>query len=326
MQKIVVTGALGHIGSRLIRTLPEVFPGSEILLIDNLLTQRYTSLFNLPAGAKFRFVEADILEADMERLFENADAVIHLAAITNAAASVDRPEEVENVNFRGTELVARACCRTGSSLLSLSTTSVYGVQEGVVDENCRDEDLAPQSPYAESKLKAEKLLAGLGDEEGLNFAVCRFGTIFGISRGMRFHTAVNKFVWQACTGQPITVWRTALHQKRPYLDLGDATRAIAFFLKKNLFDRQIYNVVTINATVNDIVEAIGKHVPRIEIKYVDSAIMNQLSYTVSGAKLAGKGFTVSGDLDTGIAESVAILNALNPEVSPQTDAGNRDKI
>jgi len=326
MQKIIITGALGHIGSRLIRTLPDVFGGSEILLVDNLLTQRYASLFDLPGGAKFRFIEADILEADLDGLFDGADAVIHLAAITDAARSFDRPEEVESVNFQGTELVARACCRTGSPLLSLSTTSVYGVQEGVVDEDCIDEDLKPQSPYAQSKLKAEKLLAGLGADEGLNFVTCRFGTIFGISRGMRFHTAVNKFVWQACTGRPITVWRTALHQKRPYLDLGDAARAIAFFLKKNLFDRQIYNVVTVNATVNDIVEAIRKHIGGLEIEYVDSAIMNQLSYTVSGAKVADKGFEISGDLDSGIAESVEILKALNPEVAPEPDSGSRSKI
>ena len=48
--KIVVTGALGHIGSRLIRELPTMFPEAEIVLIDNLSTQRYCSLFNLPAS------------------------------------------------------------------------------------------------------------------------------------------------------------------------------------------------------------------------------------------------------------------------------------
>ena len=46
--KIVVTGALGHIGSKLIRELSTSFEDFEIHMIDNLLTQRYTSLFNLP--------------------------------------------------------------------------------------------------------------------------------------------------------------------------------------------------------------------------------------------------------------------------------------
>lgn len=44
--KILVTGALGHIGSRLIRDLPKHFPGCEVVMVDNMITQRYCSLFN----------------------------------------------------------------------------------------------------------------------------------------------------------------------------------------------------------------------------------------------------------------------------------------
>ena len=55
--RIVVTGALGHIGSRLIRDLPKTFPDAEIALIDNLLTQRYSSLFDLPSEGRYQFVE-----------------------------------------------------------------------------------------------------------------------------------------------------------------------------------------------------------------------------------------------------------------------------
>src|SRR6201999_1435543 len=99
---------------------------------------------------------------------------------------------------------------------------------------------------------------------------CRFGTIFGTSVGMRFHTAVNKFCWQAVMGQPLTVWRTAYNQRRAYLDLSDAVRAIAFFIEKNLFDGRIYNVVTTNSTVGDVVEAIRIHVPKVQIEYVDT--------------------------------------------------------
>ncbi len=54
--KIVVTGALGHIGSRLILELPTMFPGAEIVLLDNLSTQRYCSLFYLPETGHYRFM------------------------------------------------------------------------------------------------------------------------------------------------------------------------------------------------------------------------------------------------------------------------------
>jgi UDP-glucose 4-epimerase len=50
--KIVVTGAIGHIGSYVIRDLAVQFPGAEIVIIDNMMTQRFPSLFNLPALGK----------------------------------------------------------------------------------------------------------------------------------------------------------------------------------------------------------------------------------------------------------------------------------
>src|SRR4051812_27834175 len=152
-RKIVVTGALGHIGSRLIRRLPEHFPETEILLLDDLSTQRYCSLFDLPTSGKFEFVEADILKSDLAALFSEADAVVHLAAITNAAGSFEIAEQVEMVNFNGTERVAQACVQSKTPLMFLSTTSVYGTQSDEVDEECPLSDLQPQSPYAESKLK-----------------------------------------------------------------------------------------------------------------------------------------------------------------------------
>jgi UDP-glucose 4-epimerase len=304
--RIVITGALGHIGSRLIRTLkPGVF--SEVTLLDNLSTQRYASLFNLPAGIPFRFIEEDILTADLEQYFRGAAAVIHLAAITTAAASFDIRDHVERVNYEGTERVARACAQTGSRLIFPSSTSVYTPAGDFVDEDCPDSDLQPQNPYAESKLRGERLLRQLGRDEGLRFVICRLGTIFGPSPGMRFHTAVNKFVWQACLGQSITVWRTALNQKRPYLDLEDAVRAFSFLLDHDLFAGETYNILTVNATVADILEVLRTHYPDLGVQFVDDRTMNGLSYEVSQAKLMHAGFVTTGALGPGIAETVSLL-------------------
>lgn len=276
-------------------------------MLDDLSTQRYCSLFDLPAEGRYRFLEADVLKAPLSTLFAGADAVIHLAAITNATASFDNQEKVEEVNFAGTERVARACLESGSALIFPSTTSVYGTQAEMVDENCPISDLQPQSPYAESKLKAERLLQALGEEAGLRFIICRFGTIFGTSIGMRFHTAINKFCWQAVMGQPITVWKTALHQNRPYLELGDAISSLKFIVQKSLYDGKLYNVVTVNTSVNSIVEIIRSHLPDLEIQYVDTKIMNQLSYHVSNRLFKNLGFEFKGDLERGIGETIRLL-------------------
>src|SRR5690242_6751998 len=114
----------------------------------------------------------------------------------------------------------------GTRLIHLSSTSVYGTQKAVVAEDCTLEELKPQSPYAETKLKEENLIHSLVNRDKLRAIILRFGTIFGASVGMRYHTAVNKFCWQAVMKQPLAIWKSAYDQKRPYLDLADAIRAI----------------------------------------------------------------------------------------------------
>jgi UDP-glucose 4-epimerase len=311
--KLLITGALGHIGSRFIHSLqPDEY--EEVVLLDNLSTQRYCSLFDLPSGVRFRFVEDDVCTAGLDKYMAGVDVVIHLAAITNAAGSFEIQDQVERVNFEGTERVAQACVASGCRLIFLSTTSVYGTQEAVVDESCRD-GLQPQSPYAVTKLRAEELLQALGQNYGLRFVACRFGTIFGTSIGMRFHTAVNKFCWQASLGQPLTVWRTALHQKRPYLELGDAVRALDFIVKTDRFDNQLYNVLTQNATVGQIVDHIRTSIPEVMVQHVDSRIMNQLSYEVSCDKFRALGFQFTGTLAAGIRETCDLIRGLRQSSS-----------
>jgi len=305
--RIVVTGALGHIGSRLIREIPTVFPDAEIILIDNMATQRYCSLFKLPVEGHYRFIQADVLDMDLNAIVSDADVVVQLAALTDAAGSFNNRAQVENVNYNATVKVAQACAGAGCPVIHLSSTSVYGTQEEVVDEQCSEDELQPQSPYAQTKLKEERFLQGMGASEGLRFVTCRFGTICGISEGMRFHTAVNKFCFQAVMGQPLTVWRTALHQKRPYLALDDAIKAFTFIIKNRLFDGGIYNVLTENLTVNDIITGIKQHVPQIDIEYVDTEIMNQLSYEVLNQRFIEKGFNYTGSIKKSITETVNLL-------------------
>lgn len=308
--KIIVTGAIGHIGSFLVRDLALQFPGSEIVMIDNMLTQRFSSLFNLPALGSYKFVEGDVTKVNLDSILKGAHVLVHLAAMTDAAGTVDKAELLELNNFQSTVRVANACAQSGVRLIQLSSTSVYGTQNLVVSEDCLPEELKPQSPYAVTKLKEEYYVKELYSA-GLKAISCRFGTIFGASNGMRFHTAVNKFCWQAVMGQPIGVWTTAYDQKRPYLDLHDAARAIGFIIREDLFDGEIYNVLTLNATVRQVVDTIREFVPNIKIELVDSKIMNQLSYEVSSGKFEGRGFKFTGDLRRGIGETINLLAQAN---------------
>ena len=309
--KIIVTGATGHIGSFLIRDLGLQFKESEIVMIDNMMTQRFASLFKLPKPGNYSFIEGDVRLMDLNSVFNGADIVIHLAAITDAAGSFDKATEIEENNYQSTLKVANACIETGASLIALSSTSVYGTQNDVVDEDCSENELQPQSPYASTKLKEEELISNLSKDKGLKAIHCRFGTIFGASPGMRFHTAVNKFCWQATMGKPITVWNTAYDQKRPYLDLLDASRAIIHIIENDIFDGRIYNVLTQNSTVRQVIDIIREFVPSLEVEFVDTKIMNQLSYEVLCDRFKSKGFVFSGDLKRGIKETILLLKNAN---------------
>ncbi|MBT7624459.1 MAG: SDR family oxidoreductase, partial [Flavobacteriaceae bacterium] len=159
--KIIVTGALGHIGSKIIRDLVKKYHDKKIIMIDNLMTQRYASLFNLPKSGKYNFIQKNINEFELESILEPNDIVIHLAAITDAAGSINRSKELEENNYNTTYNVSNACLKSGAFLITLSSTSVYGTQKSLVSEECSDDELKPQSPYATTKLKEEKLVNDL---------------------------------------------------------------------------------------------------------------------------------------------------------------------
>ena len=309
--RILVTGALGHIGSKLIRMLPYEFPNAEITMVDNLMTQRYCSLFNLPKSGKYKYKNIDIAQNSIEHLLNGVDVVIHLAAITDATSSFDKAEEVENNNLKATQKIAEACIQSKAKMIMLSSTSVYGNQSEFVDENCPQTRLQPQSPYAETKLKEENIITELFKKSGLEVVILRFGTIYGHSEGMRFHTAVNKFCWQAVMDEPITVWTTAYKQKRPYLELTDACKAITHVIEKNLFNGEIYNVLTLNTTVSNIIDCINEVKKINSVNFVDNKIMNQLSYEVSDQKFRKTGYIPKGELDTTIREEIQYFQNCN---------------
>jgi nucleoside-diphosphate-sugar epimerase len=108
-------------------------------------------------------------------------------------------------------------------------------------------------------------------------------------------------------GQPITVWSTALHQNRPYLELGDGIRALRFIMERKLYHGGLYNVVTVNTSVNSIVEIIKSFVPDVAVQFVDTRIMNQLSYHVSSRRFCDLGFDFKGDLKSGIRKTIQLL-------------------
>ncbi len=75
---------------------------------------------------------------------------------------------------------------------------------------------------------------------------------------MRFHTAVNSFCFNACIGEKIAVYETAMNQYRPYLSIRDSFKVFKFCIEKNFFTNQIYNAISNNYTVSQILDKIKR--------------------------------------------------------------------
>ena len=304
--RVVVTGALGYVGSQLIRSR---WPATvdELILIDNLSTQQPTTLFDAVPQCPMRVVEADVRRLDLQRLLQPRDVVIHLAAIAGVEADTYTAADLADVNVRGTRRVAEACAASGARLVFLSSTSVYGGYDGAVDETTALEAHPPTYAYAISKWQAEQEIEAIGAER-LDYVVLRCGTIYGPSPASRFHTAISRFCWQATIGAPLSVWTTAIDQRRPYLDLDDAVRAIQFLMVPRRY--HLYNAVTETATVREVVAILSDLVPGVTIEHVDSPAMTARSQDVAAARLADEGFACEGGLRRAISRLLARLRGL----------------
>ena len=311
--KILVTGGLGHIGSKLIREYIKREDVEVVRVLDNMLVQRYCSLFDLPeiSGKRYEFIQGDILNVEeIRKAVKDIDIVIHLAGITDAPSTIDKPEATFKSNFDGAWNVLTASMNADiKKFLFPSTTSVYGEAEGIVDENSSEEVYKPASPYAEAKRKAEKLMKDVYKENGFNTTVLRMGTIFGTSIGMRFHTAVNKFCYLAALGKPLTVWDSALNSKRPYLGLNDNIRAFQFLETRGKLG-ELYNVVTKNFSIEDIINSIKKVVPDVKIEITKSPLLNQKPYEVSNEKIRQEGFEFRDELDEGVRKTIELFKGV----------------
>jgi len=306
--RIIITGACGHIGSYIAENIHKINKINDVILIDNLKSNRFCSIFNLKKKSNLKFYIKDLIDSNALNDFKNVDYLIHCASMTNAEKSFGKEKEMYKNNLDCLKTVIKFCKKNKVKLVHLSSTSVYGKQADIVDENCEKKYLKPQSPYAKIKLIEEKMLKK--ESKNLRYVTFRFGTIAGVSKGIRFHTAVNKFCFNAALNQNIEVYKTAIHQYRPYLSVRDAFKTFQFCIEKDFFKNDIYNVLSGNFTVNQILEKIKKIKKNIKISLVKTVIMNQLSYHVDDTKIRKEGLKLNAKIDDDIKNTLRLFNYL----------------
>tara|TARA_B100000767_G_scaffold272340_1_gene299781 strand:+ start:575 stop:1498 length:924 start_codon:yes stop_codon:yes gene_type:complete len=302
---LLITGCCGHIGSYLAENIYKIKKIKKTYIIDNLESNRFYSIFDSKKKNNLNFFKKDLNDPKSLDSFKNIDYVIHLASMTNAEKSFGKKNIMYENNIECLKTVINFCKKRKAKLIHLSSTSVYGKQAKIVDENCEEKYLKPQSPYADIKLIEEKMLKK--ETKFLAYNTFRFGTISGVSKGIRFHTAVNKFCFNAAINESIDVYKTALHQYRPYLSVKDAFKVFKFSIENDFFKNDIFNALSGNYTVNQILKKIKKFKKKFKVRFVTSAIMNQLSYHVSQNKLNNEGLVLKTDIEKDIKETIKLL-------------------
>mgnify|MGYP005992432183 CR=1 FL=1 len=302
---LLITGCCGHIGSYLSSNIHKIKKIKKVFLVDNLVSTPLNSLFFNKKKKNYKFIKINLSKKNSLKKIKKIDFVIHLASMTNAEKSFDNKNKMYQNNLACMKNIIDFCHKNRSKLIHISSTSVYGKQTDLVDETCEKKYLKPQSPYADIKLIEENMLKKV--KKKINYTTYRFGTISGVSKGMRFHTAVNKFCLDASLGNDITVYKTALNQFRPYLSLDDAFKVFKFTIENNFFKNDIYNALSENCTVKNILDKIKKYKKNIRIKFVSSPIMNQLSYHVDKKKLTNEGLYLKRKIELDIKETLKIL-------------------
>jgi len=306
IKRILITGGLGHIGSYLARALNMKEDKYVITILDNFMTNRYCSLFSMEQPITFVEKSIDAVGVDFLQQF---DVVYHSAAITDAAGSFKNKKQLEDVNIEQTKIFIDQCVDAKVKFIFPSSTSVYGVasKDQVVIEHSNY--INPQSPYAEAKVEIEDYIRSKFNRN--NHVIFRFGTIHGVSPGMRFHTAVNKFCYQASLGIPLTVWTENYKMVRPYLSLVDAVEAIKMAIEWANLDGDTFNVLTKNYSLEQIINYISLYSPhKVNIDWVDTPLLNQYSYYVSQVKITERGFKTTGDIREDIQDTMNLLRNL----------------
>ncbi len=302
---LLITGCCGHIGSFLVKNIRKIKNIKKTIIIDNLKSTQINSLFRSKRENNLKFYHLDISQKNSLNRFKKIDYIIHLASMTNAEGSFEKKNEMYKNNINCMKNVINYCKANKCKLIHISSTSVYGKQSSLVDENCEKEFLRPQSPYADIKLIEEEMLKKVSGK--IKYITYRFGTISGVSSGMRFHTAVNKFCLNAALNNDIEVYKTALNQYRPYLSLKDAFKVFKFTIENDLFKNDIYNALSENCTVKQILKKIKKFKKKIKIKLINSKIMNQLSYHVDKRKLNKEGLDLNSKITEDIKDTMKLL-------------------
>jgi len=286
--KILVVGGAGYVGGGIVDTLSK---NNEITVYDSLI---YESAYRKDVN----FIYGDIRDyKKINSILNNFDAVVWLAALVGDGACSINPTLTHEIN---SETVKNLVKNFNGKIIFLSTCSVYGAQDGVLDENS---EVNPLSEYASSKLIAEKYL------EESDAIIFRLGTLFGISdqfSRIRLDLVVNILTTKALVDKKMSVFGG--DQWRPLLHVKDVANAIEHNISSNT--KGIFNLHYKNFKIIEIAEKIKEKIPDVSIETTPLPFQDARNYQVSSDKLKLEtGFVASIELTQGVEEMYNLISS-----------------
>ena len=244
MQRVLVTGGAGFIGSHLTEAL--VKEGKEVFVIDDLSTGSLANISHLQGNPKFHFTKGSILSSDiLEPLVVQVDFIYHLAAAVGVELVVRSPVYTVEDNIRGTEIVLAAAAKHKLGFLITSTSEVYGKSDR--DRFREDDDLLIGPPtfarwsYACSKLLDEFLALAYWREKKVPVFVARLFNTVGPRQTGRYGMVMPRFVQAALHDEPIVIHGDG-KQTRCFCHVSDVVRALTALPNQPRAVGQVYNI------------------------------------------------------------------------------------
>jgi len=278
IKRIIITGSEGYIGTVLKK---------QLLDKNYTVTGIDTCYFGSESikNPNYNLIKKDIRNLSSDDI-KGADAIIHLAALSNDPMGAIRGELTQEINFESTVRIAKMAKQTGvNRFIFSSSCSVYGIAEnGYVDDNSA---VHPLTEYAISKIKSEEELVKMADKTFV-VGLLRNSTVYGYSPNFRSDLVVNNLLLSAITTHIIKIMSDGTPW-RPLIDVRDLSMIFEKFLwaDPKLINSEIFNIgfSENNFQVNQIAETVAKAVPGCQVTYTGEHGADSRSYRVNFDKL-----------------------------------------
>lgn len=247
MNKILVTGGAGFIGSYIVKKLTAM--GHNVVIVDDLSSG---SAENVEKGCKF--YKADITDSCLLEIFEaeQPDYVLHEAAQSSVGKSIENPIFDANTNIIGTINVLECCRKTRvKKVIYASSAAVYGYPEYLgIDEKHR---VKPVSFYGISKCVCEEYIRVYKELYGLCFTILRYANVYGGRQGSKGEGGViSIFIDCMLNGKSPVIYGSG-EQTRDFIYVEDVAAANILALEKG--DNEVFNIGTgVGISINDLFE------------------------------------------------------------------------